>query len=178
MLTVAYLANQFPSAVEPYVGDEIEELRRRGVRVVAGSVRKAHMNTGTSAAQCSPEIVLQPLRLIVLMKAAWLVLRRWRRISGLIFRIFCGHEGSWARAKALVHTYLGACYAVLLEGQRVRHIHAHHGYFGSWIAMTAARLLNVGVSMTLHGSDLLLHGAYLDTKLEGCRFCLTISEYN
>ncbi len=39
MLTVAYLANQFPSAVEPYVIDEIEELRSRGVRVIAGSVR-------------------------------------------------------------------------------------------------------------------------------------------
>ncbi len=40
MLTVAYLANRFPSAVEPYVIEEIEELRRRGVRVIAGSVRK------------------------------------------------------------------------------------------------------------------------------------------
>ena len=41
MLTVAYLANQFPSAVEPYVAEEIEELRGRGIRVIAGSVRKA-----------------------------------------------------------------------------------------------------------------------------------------
>jgi glycosyltransferase involved in cell wall biosynthesis len=32
--------------------------------------------------------------------------------------------------------------------------------------------------MTLHGSDLLLHGTYLDVKLENCRFCLTVSEYN
>ncbi len=30
MLTVAYLANQFPAAVEPYVGEEIEELRSAG----------------------------------------------------------------------------------------------------------------------------------------------------
>jgi colanic acid/amylovoran biosynthesis glycosyltransferase len=65
-----------------------------------------------------------------------------------------------------------------LEGRGVEHIHVHHGYFGSWIAMVAARLLNVGFSMTLHGSDLLLHGTYLDTKLKNCRFCLTISEYN
>ena len=40
MRTVAYLANQFPSPVEPYVVDEIEELRRRGVEVIAGSVRR------------------------------------------------------------------------------------------------------------------------------------------
>src|SRR6266849_9321179 len=40
MPTVAYLAIQFPSLVEPYVTEEIEELRRRGVQVIPGSVRK------------------------------------------------------------------------------------------------------------------------------------------
>ena len=40
VLTVAYLANQFPAAVEPYVGEEIQELRRRGVEVIPGSVRR------------------------------------------------------------------------------------------------------------------------------------------
>ena len=44
--------------------------------------------------------------------------------------------------------------------------------------MVAARLLNTGFSITLHGSDLLLHGAFLDLKLESCLFCTTISEYN
>jgi len=60
----------------------------------------------------------------------------------------------------------------------VDHIHVHHGYFGSWIAMVAAGLLDVTYSLTLHGSDLLLHGAYLETKLDRCRFCATVSEYN
>ena len=60
----------------------------------------------------------------------------------------------------------------------VDHIHVHHGYFGSWIGLVAARLLGVGFSMTLHGSDLLLNGAYLDAKLKNCEFCMTISEYN
>lgn len=44
--------------------------------------------------------------------------------------------------------------------------------------MVAARLLNVPFSFTLHGSDLLLHPFYLDTKLKHCDFCTTISEYN
>jgi glycosyltransferase involved in cell wall biosynthesis len=38
--------------------------------------------------------------------------------------------------------------------------------------------LGVEFSMMLHGSDLLLHGTYLDAKLENCAFCLTVSEYN
>jgi glycosyltransferase involved in cell wall biosynthesis len=69
-------------------------------------------------------------------------------------------------------------YAALLQGRGVDHIHVHHGYFGSWIAMVAARLLGIDFSLTLHGSDLLIDGAYLDTKLEHCQFCITISGYN
>jgi colanic acid/amylovoran biosynthesis glycosyltransferase len=178
MLTVAYLANQFPSAVEPYVAEEIEELRGRGIRVIAGSVRRPVTDEG-SARKCAPEIVLQPLKGIVLLPAISLCMRQWKRISPLIARVlFHSAERPLKRMKALVHTGLGACYAALLEGQGVEHIHVHHGYFGSWIAMVAARLLGVEFSMTLHGSDLLLHGTYLDVKLESCAFCLTVSEYN
>jgi colanic acid/amylovoran biosynthesis glycosyltransferase len=89
-----------------------------------------------------------------------------------------GRESPKLRLKAVLHTWLGVCYAVMLWGRGVDHIHVHHGYFGSWIGMVASRLLGVGFSLTLHGSDLLLDGAYLDTKLMDCRFCITISKYN
>jgi colanic acid/amylovoran biosynthesis glycosyltransferase len=173
-MTIAYLANQFPSPVEPYVGAEIEELRRRGIRVITGSVRKPR-----EAARRAGQIVLQPIGVILLLQALWLCLRRWRRISSLGSRIlFRGKEGPIRRAKALLHTWMGACYAVKLRSRGVDHIHAHHGYFGSWIAMTAAALLNIRYSLTLHGSDLLVRAAYLDLKLAKCSFCFTISEYN
>jgi colanic acid/amylovoran biosynthesis glycosyltransferase len=177
MLTVAYLANQFPSAVEPYVMGEIEELRRRGVRVIAGSVRRPADRV--LALHCEPEIVLQPLTAAILLRALGLGVRQWRRITPLLGRVlFRGREGPVKRLKALAHTWLGCCYAVLLQERDVDHIHVHHGYFGSWIAMVAARLLDVGFSLTLHGSDLLLHGTYLDVKLESCALCLTVSDYN
>jgi glycosyltransferase involved in cell wall biosynthesis len=180
VLTVAYLANLFPSAVEPYVGEEIAELRRRGVRVIAGSVRKpAALEEEILVAACPPEIVLQPLRVVVLLRALLLCVCRWKRISPLLGRIvFRGPEDPIERVKALLHTWMGACYALRLEGRGIEHIHVHHGYFGSWIAMVAARLLDVGFSMTLHGSDLLLRAAYLDAKLARCTLCLTVSEYN
>lgn len=174
MLTVAYLANLFPSPVEPYVVDEIEELRGRGVRVIAASVRRPR-----SSAPVTPDIVLQSISPLVLVQALWLCLRKWPRISDLIGRIvWRGSEGPWQRVKTLLHTWLGACYAILLQKHRVDHIHAHHGYFGSWVAMVAARLLDIGYSFTLHGSDLLVRAAYLDAKLKSCSFCLTISEFN
>jgi len=176
--TIAYLANEFPCAVEPYVGEEIEELRRLGVRVIAGSVRKPAWKKAP-ACNDAPQIVLRPPRGVTLLRAAWLLIRRRKRVRSLISRVlFRGRERPIKRIKALAHTWLGAYYAVMLKGSGIQHIHVHHGYLGSWIAMVAARLLGVEFSMTLHGSDLLLHGAYLDTKLENCKFCLTVSEYN
>ena len=180
-MTVAYLANQFPAAVEPYVGAEIQELRRRGVRVIPGSVRRPDAGQSASAnAASEPEILcLQPVRVVTLLRALGLAVRRWERIAGLVARVLVrGKESPKRRVKALLHTWLGAYYAVLLRDRGVDHVHVHHGYFGSWIGMVAARLLGVSFSMTLHGSDLLLDGAYLDAKLKYCRFCMTISEYN
>jgi glycosyltransferase involved in cell wall biosynthesis len=114
-----------------------------------------------------------------MFKALWLCLRRGTRLFDLIVRIlFEGRESPFQRVKALIHTLLGACYAAHLSPLKVDHIHVHHGYFGSWIGLVAARLLDVDFSLTLHGSDLLLHGAYLDKKLQACKFCLTVSNYN
>jgi colanic acid/amylovoran biosynthesis glycosyltransferase len=178
MLTVAYLTNRFPSAVEPYIAEEIDELRSRGVRVVAGSVRKP-AGKDVYAAGTEAEIVLLPLHLRVLLPALGLCITRFHRISALLLRVLCrGQESPLRRVKALLHTLLGAGYAVVLRDYEVDHIHAHHGYFGSWIAMVAARLLGIDFSLTLHGSDLLRDASYLDAKLAHCSFCLTVSEYN
>jgi len=174
MLTLAYLANEFPSPVEPYVKEEILELERRGVRVITGTVRKVR-SVGEANSILEPQIVLESLPFRVIAQAAWLCACKWMQITPLIVRIlFCGGEWPLQRGKALIHTFLGACYAVCLRGRDIEHIHVHHGYFGSWVAMTAARLLGISFSMTLHGSDLLLHPAYLDVKLAACTFCLTV----
>jgi colanic acid/amylovoran biosynthesis glycosyltransferase len=180
VFTVAYLANQFPAAVEPYVGEEIRELQRRGVQVIPGSVRRPDAAQSVSFTGLEPEILcLQPIRVLTLLRALGVVVRRWERMSGLGMRVLLqGSESPKRRLKALLHTWLGAYYAVLLGKRGVDHVHVHHGYFGSWIGMVAARLLGVSFSMTLHGSDLLVSGDYLDTKLKNCRFCVTISEYN
>jgi len=89
-----------------------------------------------------------------------------------------GGERPARRFRALLHTFLGVYYALILDGCGVDHIHVHHGYFASWVAMVAARLLHIPFSLTLHGSDLLLHSSYLDIKLKNCEFCVTISKFN
>jgi glycosyltransferase involved in cell wall biosynthesis len=181
MLTVAYLANQFPAAVEPYVGEEIQELRKHGVKIIPGSVRRP--DEAQQELVDSPSgteiLCLQPLQMLTLLQAVGLAVTRWQRIADLLKRVLLtGTESPMRRLKALLHTWLGAYYAVRLQERGVDHIHVHHGYFGSWIAMVAARLLGVDFSLTLHGSDLLVDGTYLDAKLKNFRLCFTISEYN
>src|SRR5947209_5017609 len=132
MPTIAYLANQFPSQVEPYVPAEIRELRSRGFEVIPGSARASTRLDADLESFVTETVYLQPLRLWLLVRAAWLCLRRFRRITDLFERMFSGTEAPGRRVRALLHTWLGAYYALQLEGRGVDHIHVHHGYFASW----------------------------------------------
>jgi len=180
MPVVAYLSNQFPSPVEPYVVHEIRELRRRGVVVLPCSARRAGSPLDDELKLLAAETLnLQWLSPRLLMRGAGLCLRRLPQLKALLHRaLLAGPEPLGKRLRALLHTWLGACYALLLQDSGVDHIHVHHGYFASWIGMVAARLLGISFSMTLHGSDLLLHPAFLDIKLKNCAFCATVSEFN
>ena len=180
MPTVAYLTNIFPSPVEPYVIDEIRELRRRGVNVLPCSACRPTIGLDDNLKSFADEtLFLQPFRLTLLIRAGWLCLTRFSLLKEFFYRPLCqGTEKPMRRLSAILHTWLGVYFALRLEAHQVLHIHVHHGYFSSWVAMVAAHYLGIGFSLTLHGSDLLLHAAYLDTKLKHCKFCLTISDFN
>jgi colanic acid/amylovoran biosynthesis glycosyltransferase len=180
MPTVAFLSNLFPAAVEPYVVEEIEELRRRGVSVIPCSARNAGNEFDDQLMLLRSEtLYLQPIRFWQFMRALWVCVIRYADLRDCVARILArGEEPLRRRLSALVHTVLGTYLAVMLRSRSVDHIHVHHGYFSSWIAMVAARLLGIDFSMTLHGSDLLLHPHYLDLKLKNCKFCVTVSEFN
>ena len=180
MPIVAYLANQFPSPVEPYVAEEIQELRKCGVTVIPCSARYASTSLNSELKCLADEtLYLQALKPRLLIYATCLCLVKFSALNDFFRRaLFQGHEPMGRRVRALFHTWLGVYFALLIERSGVQHIHVHHGYFASWIAMVAARVLEIDFSMTLHGSDLLVHAAYLDIKLENCKFCVTISEFN
>jgi colanic acid/amylovoran biosynthesis glycosyltransferase len=179
MPTIAYLANQFPSPVEPYVADEIREIRRHGVSVIPCSARPASIVDSDLEVFTAETLYLRPIRLKLVIYAAFLCILKFHLLKDFFYRaLLQGSEPFTRRVRALLHTWLGLYYALLIRGFHPEHIHVHHGYFSSWIAMVAARLLGINFSMTLHGSDLLLHPAYLDLKLKESSFCVTISEFN
>jgi colanic acid/amylovoran biosynthesis glycosyltransferase len=184
--TVAYIANQFPSSIEPYVMDEISELRRRGVRVICCSGKRTPISENPANELGPAELAfrneahaLWPLSPVKLALAARRLGSGRRDLRPLLQAVFQERKGSRSQSlRVLGHTLLGAALANELAPLEVEHIHAHHGYFASWMALVAARLLGIGFSFTLHGSDLLLHGSLLAAKLRFCRFCVTVSNFN
>jgi glycosyltransferase involved in cell wall biosynthesis len=181
MTTVAYIANEFPSPLEPYVIDEIVELRRRGAEVICCSGKRVSPNDLSLAERAfwketrffqplsDDELVRAMRRLASDPRNLWHLLRplMWERGAS-----------STRRIRALGHTVMGAALAEQLALLKVGHIHAHHGYFASWMALAAARLLGIGFSFTLHGSDLLQRADLLSAKMRACQFCVTVSDFN
>jgi glycosyltransferase involved in cell wall biosynthesis len=181
MPTIAYITNQFPAAVEWYVVDEIMELRRRGVKVIPCSGQRVRLEALPQELRmfAHESLALRPIRADLLLRALWMCASNIALLRDLLGKTFRhSPESLGRRVRTLAHTLLGAYYAALLRNRGVEHIHVHHGYFASWVAMVAARFLGVTFSMTLHGSDLLVHGVHMERKLVECKFCLTVSEFN
>lgn len=177
-MNVAYVANSFPEPVEPYVWEEIEELRKRGVPIVACSVRPPRRAASECRIPASEVGYVLPLRPWAALFASWLLVRHFFALRDFIWRALRGPEALPRRLRTLTHTFLGANLAAQLARKQIEHIHVHHGYFAAWVGMVAARILRAGFSMTLHGSDLLVRADYLDVKLAACDFCFTVSEFN
>lgn len=181
MTTVAYIANEFPCAVEPYVMDEIAELRQRGVRVIPCSGKRVSPRglNREERALWDQTLFFQPLSDHELLRAGRRLLSDrpalWHCLKPILLE--CGASPT-KRLRALGHTVMGVALAEQLASLNVRHIHAHHGYFASWMALVASRLMGIGFSFTLHGSDLLLRADLLAAKLRSCKFCVTVSDFN
>jgi colanic acid/amylovoran biosynthesis glycosyltransferase len=181
MTTVAYITNEFPSPLEPYVIDEIVELRRRGAQVICCSGKRVSPNdlSLTERAFWKETRFFQPLSDDELVRAVRRLASDPRNLWHLLRPLLWERGTSpTRRIRALGHTVMGAALAEQLAPLKVEHIHAHHGYFASWMALAAARLLGIGFSFTLHGSDLLQRADLLSAKLRACQFCVTVSDFN
>jgi len=181
MTTVAYIANEFPSPLEPYVMDEISELRRRGVKVICCSGKRVSPDTLSLAERVlwKETRYCEPMSDDELMRAGRQLWRDRRNSSWILKALVTdSHASISRRIRTLGHTLMGVALADRLAPLGVDHIHCHHGYFASWMALVAAHCLGIDFSFTLHGSDLLRRGDFLDAKLRACSFCVTVSEFN
>ena len=114
--------------------EEIRELRSRGVTVIPCSAWRPDLESldAELSSLTAETLYLRSVRPRLLARAAWLCLRKFPLLAGFCERIIVqGSEPPLRRIRALIHTWLGVYYALLLEGRGVEHIHVHHGYFAS-----------------------------------------------
>ena len=163
MTSIAYLANQFPEPLEPYVWEEICELRRHDCWVMPCSFNRPQEPQPSLAEFSEETLYVFPLQLRQALSASWLCIWQFALIADLLWRAVRGPEVLSRRIRTVVHTWLGAYLATILRREKITHIHIHHGYFSAWVGMVASRFLGAGFSMTLHGSDLLVRADYLDS---------------
>jgi colanic acid/amylovoran biosynthesis glycosyltransferase len=180
MTTIAYLANQYPNSIETYVSDEIAAVRKEGAAVFPCSIFGPQQAAVSQLKPLEAEtLYLSHIDVALLLRALIICIAQFDELWDFWKSAFSdSSEPTIRKLKAILHTFLGVYFAALLEEKHVDHIHVHHGYVAAWVAMVAARLLNIGYSITLHGSDLLVDHPYLDIKLRNCDSCFTVSEYN
>src|SRR5579862_4667904 len=98
MPTIAYLANIFPASVEPYVIDEIGELRGRGITVIPCSVLRPQEELSSKAAKLTEQtIYLRPLRILQLMHALWLMIKKGPCLTIFLRRAFLRRKSTERR---------------------------------------------------------------------------------
>jgi colanic acid/amylovoran biosynthesis glycosyltransferase len=178
MSRIAYLAKSFPEQGEPYVWEEIQQLRQHQQEIICCSFRRPAKIPQKLAPFSREALYVLPVGFGSALRATVFLLGNVHLVLDLLWRAINGPQPIQRRFRTLAHSWLGACLAARLNNQNISHIHVHHGYFASWAGMVAARFLNASFSMTLHGSDLLVRADYLDTKLRECKFCVTVSEFN
>jgi colanic acid/amylovoran biosynthesis glycosyltransferase len=178
---IAYLAHGFPVYSEHYFQDEVDVLRAKNFKIIIFSCLKSNFTQLDQRLinYVNETIYFSDYKVVNLVKASILFAKSIKRLKSIYLRlIFKGNEGLRKRLKGILHTFLGIYFGVLLKDKKVTHIHVHHGYLASWVAMIASIITGITYSITLHGSDLLIDRVYLDLKLNYCSFCLTISHYN
>src|SRR6266700_7217386 len=112
MTSVAYLSNCFPEPLEPYVSEEILELRKRGCRVLACSVRKPESRADDDFHD--ETLYAFPLRLKHALIASGTCISKFALIADLVSRGGKGPEPLSQRLRTLAHTWLGAYLASVL----------------------------------------------------------------
>lgn len=181
-MRIAYLAHAFPLPSEHYFSQEIKMLRlKNDVEVlIYAAFKPVNFCQLPDLKKLIDETeYLDRLRLRVLMRTVLVCISDCKKMKDIYCRVlFKGNEGIIQRAKGVLHTWMGVYLSELMKQQNIGHIHAHHGYLASWLAMVAAKMLGITYSMTLHGSDLLIDRVFLDKKIRDSSFCFTISEYN
>lgn len=182
-LKVAYLVNQYPKVSHTFIRREILALERQGVTVLRYAIRgwdAEVVDPLDHSEQAQTRYVLKdglgPLAAAVVRnavqrpKAAWTALKAALAMSRRSVRPWPYHLIWFAHACRL---------RLWLEGEGVRHLHAHFGTNSADVAHLLRLLGGPTYSFTVHGADESDNARILSfpRKTAAAKFVVTVSSY-
>ncbi len=114
MTTIAYIANEFPSQLEPYVVDEVLELRRRSATVIccSGKLSSPSSLQGRDLELWHETLFFQPLSDQELARAMRRLFSNLSQLKEITVPAFQDRNtGLLRRLRTLGHTVMGAALA-------------------------------------------------------------------
>ena len=182
-MKILYVTSSLPALTLTFIYREIFGLRRKGLEVETVSMNRPAPESVSEEAQGLLESTLYLDQVSLMRKIGAVFSVMFRRPRGF-FR--CLGLYFWARPMKNARDYarlayhlIEACYLYgKYRNRGIQHLHAHFVNGPSSIAMFLSILLDVPYSFTMHASLIWLDPVALYNKLDTCKFCASISEYN
>ena len=178
---VAYLMSRFPKLTETFVLYEMLALQELGIDVrIYPLLRERQGVSHPEVAKLLPRVRFLPFLSLPILRAQ---LHFLRRKPGKYFRVlFEVLRGTWGNANfffgALGILPKAVRFAYEMQKQGISHVHAHFASHPAVAGLVVHRLTGIPFSFTAHGSDLHVERRFLDKKVEGAAFVVTVSAYN
>ncbi|WP_089410828.1 glycosyltransferase [Amphiplicatus metriothermophilus] len=182
-MRVAYLVNQYPAVSHSFIRREIQALERQGVEIARFAVRPSR--DGIVAKEDEDEaartryIIGAGAGAIIASVARAAARAPARSLAALAGALRLGWRSETGLLRHVVYYIEALALADWLRRERLGHVHAHFGTNSATVAMLAARIADVGFSMTVHGPEEFdkpgLIG--LAAKIEAAAFVVAVSHY-
>lgn len=176
--SLLYLASRMPELSETFVYRELFGLRKRGVDVIAGSVRPPAHFVDEALGPLSDQafIVYAPATLAALPLA--LALHPGLALGALLDAMRADHTSVTSRLKHVFQAMMGIAAGWRLRGRRIKHVHAHMAHVPATVGLYLARTVGAQFSFTGHAADLFVDRAALRFKLDRAAFVACISHWH
>lgn len=183
-MKLAYFCSEYPSRSHTFIRREINELRRRGASIDVYALRRPKRENLISELdhqEFQQTVSIFPVKpwQLILVHGKMFFQKPLRYLHTL--KTALGHHlpGAKNTLWSLFQFAEGILLAHHLQQKPVQHLHIHFANAGANVGMIACTYLQLGWSMTLHGTSCFDYpwGPLLGSKLEKCTFANCISYF-
>lgn len=152
-MRIGYLVSQYPAPSHTFIRREVASLRRQGLSISTFSIRPGDPLSVEDAEEALRTVPVLPARpaavAIALVSAPFAHPVRFSR--ALRTSLALRRPGVAGLARSLAYLVEGLILARALERQGIDHLHSHFANAASHVGLAAARYLDIGWSVSLHG---------------------------